>query len=125
MVLKHARLILVYNADSGLLNMLKDGLHKLIRPQTYPCSLCSLTYGPVAMRGEWRRYLASLPLAKTFHHRDDFAEAFPQERIALPAILLARPDAALKLLISADELDALDRLETLMALLDQRLAAAL
>ncbi len=121
-----ARLILVYNADGGLLNMLKDGLHKLIRPQTYPCSLCALTYGPVMMRGRWRRFLAGLPHAKTFHHRDDFARAFPEQAIALPAILLEMPDhRAVHMLITAAELDALRNLDALVELLQDRLKAKL
>lgn len=118
-----ARLILVYNADGGLLNMLKDGLHKLIRPATYPCSLCALTYGPVAMRNAWRRFLDGLPLIKTFHHRDDFALAFPALDVALPVILLEQSGKAPRVLISAAELDGLPDLAALIALVGLRLGA--
>lgn len=117
------RLILVYNADSGLLNMAKDALHKLIRPATYPCSLCALTYGPVMMRRDWRRFLAGVPLAKVFHHRDDFAAAFPGLRAALPAILLETAGAPPQVLISAEELNALADLPALIALARRRLDA--
>lgn len=116
-----ARLILVYNAPSGWLNMVKDGLHKLVRPQTYPCALCALTYGPVMMRRPWRRFLQGLPLAKTFHHSDDFAAAFPGLALPLPAILLEQPDAPPHVLIGASELDALPDLAALMALMRERL----
>jgi hypothetical protein len=117
-----ASLILVYNADSGLLNMVKDAVWKVVRPATYPCSLCALTYGWVAMHGTWRRFLDGLPHAKVFHHRDDFAAAFPGLRPALPAILLAGGDAAPRVLVSAAELDGLPDLDALIALVDARLA---
>lgn len=116
------RLILVYNADSGLLNAVKDAVWKVVRPATYPCSLCALTYGWVAMHGRWRRFLDRLPFAKVFHHKDDFAAAYPGLTIPLPAILIAQPGQAPGILVAAAELDALPDLEALIALVEQRLA---
>ena len=115
------RLILVYNADSGLLNALKDAAHKIVSPATYPCSLCALTYGWVSMRACWRRFLASLPITKVFHHRDDFALAFPRLAVPLPAILLAEGDGPPRVLVSAPELDALPDVQALIALVEERL----
>jgi hypothetical protein len=116
-----ARLILVYNADSGLLNAVKDAAWKVVRPATYPCSLCALTYGWVSMHGRWRRFLGQMPQTKVFHHKDDFARAFPGLAIPLPAILLAERDAPPQVLVSAAELDALPDLEALMAVVAVRL----
>lgn len=116
-----SRLILVYNADSGVTNMVKDAMWKVVRPSTYPCSLCALTYGWVSMHGSWRRFLDRLPHAKVFHHKDDFALAFPNHQVALPAILLAPADGAPEVLVSAAELDALPDLDALIALVDARL----
>ena len=118
------RLILVYNADSGLLNAVKDAVWKVVRPSTYPCSLCALTYGWVSMHGPWRRFLDGLPHAKVFHHKDDFAAAFPALNIALPAMLLAEGAAPPRVLVSAAELDTLPDLAALIALVDARLAQA-
>jgi hypothetical protein len=117
-----SRLILVYNADSGLLNMVKDALWKVVRPATYPCSLCALTYGYVSMHGRWRRFLDRLPHTKVFHHKDDFAAAFPAVDVALPVILLAGPDDAPEVLVSAAELDSLPDLEALIAVVETRLS---
>ena len=119
-----SRLILVYNADGGWLNALKDAVWKVARPATYPCSLCALTYGWVSMHGRWRRFLAHLPQTKVFHHRDDFALAYPDLAVALPAILLAQGHAAPQVLVSAAELDTLADLEALVRLVEQRLAHA-
>jgi hypothetical protein len=117
------RLILVYNADSGVLNMVKDAVWKVVRPSTYPCSLCALTYGWVAMHGQWRRFLDGLPHAKVFHHKDDFAVAFPSVAVALPVVLLAQGDGAPQVLVSASELDALPDLTALIAVVGDRLTA--
>lgn len=118
------RLIIVYNADSGLLNAAKDAVWKVVQPSTYPCSLCALTYGWVSMHGRWRRFLGSLPHTKVFHHKDDFALAFPELNIALPAMLLAESDSHPTVLVSANELDTLSDLEGLIALVEERLALA-
>jgi hypothetical protein len=118
-----ARLILVYNADGGFLNMVKDGLHKLLRPATYPCSLCALTYGPVMMRGRWRRFLRATQMPVTFHHRDDFAVAFPESDVPLPVIMWQAAGAQPALLVSAAELDAIPDLAALIACVETRLAA--
>lgn len=114
------RLILVYNADSGVLNMVKDAVWKVLRPSTYPCSLCALTYGWVSMHRDWRRFLDALPHTKVFHHKDDFAVAFPSQTAALPVILLASADGPPEVLVSAAELDALPDLAALIALVETR-----
>ena len=117
-----ASLILVYNADSGLPNAVKDAVWKVLRPATYPCSLCALTYGWVSMHGRWRRFLGQLPQTKVFHHRDDFAIAFPGLQLALPAILLAESGGEPQVLVSAAELDAMPDCDALIALVAARLA---
>lgn len=118
------RLICVYNADGGVVNAVKDAVHKIAAPATYPCSLCALTYGWVSMHNDWRRFLSSLPHTKVFHHRDDFAAAFPDLPLALPVILLAEGSTAPRVLISAGELDALADLGALIALVEERLVMA-
>lgn len=37
------RLVFVYAADSGVLNIAKDVIHKLVSSSTYPCHLCAIT----------------------------------------------------------------------------------
>lgn len=114
-------LIIVYNADGGAFAMLADALHKVVSPATYPCSLCAVTYGPVAMRGQWRTFLDRLPNAKRFYHRDDFAADFPGVEVSLPAILIRRPGEAPEVLVSAAELDATPDLSKLIQLVESRL----
>jgi hypothetical protein len=96
-------LVMVYNADEGVAAMLLDGLHKALRPDTYPCDLCAITYGSVSMRGPWRDWLKAQPFAAEFYHRQDFARAWPDfAATPLPAILRRDGDALLLLLGPGD-----------------------
>lgn len=117
-------ILIVYNARSGAFAALADAVHKIVSPETYPCSLCAVTYGPVAMRGEWRRFLESLPNARRFYHADDFAAAFPDVDVPLPAILTQHGEEPPRELVKAAELDAAAGLPELIALVARRLAAA-
>ncbi len=82
------RLVFVYAADSGRWNALLDLAHKTLRPESYECNLCKLTYGPLGMKKEWKRFLDQLPLRTDFLHRDEFARRAPDLAVALPALLL-------------------------------------
>ena len=117
------RLLLVYNADSGIINALRHAVHKQVFPSTYPCSLCAITYGAVSMRGEWRRFLDSLPMDIVIHHKDDFAAAYPGHGIALPAVLIADSDELPSVLIAAQELDAMTDAAQLMERVEQALTS--
>lgn len=115
------RLLFVYNADSGLFTALKDAAHKLLSPETYPCSLCAITYGAVSMRGEWKAWLQRQPLPPEFLHRDEHRRRYPSETTALPAVFVVR-DERPELLLGPQELDRVRDVGALTALLDMRLA---
>jgi len=70
------QLIFVYNADSGLINTVKDIGHKLFNPATYDCFLCSLTHGTFKEHPEWRAYRQHAACEMVFLHRDEFEERF-------------------------------------------------
>ena len=63
---KTQKLIFVYNADSGFLNTLGDFAHKIVRPSTYPCNLCAVTFGNLGMKMEWKKFVNSLDVNLTF-----------------------------------------------------------
>lgn len=125
------RLLLVYNADSGLINMLMHAVHKQLFPETYPCSLCAITYGAVSMRSEWKAFLDNLPAEVVFHHKDDFTEAFPvlgtggAQEVSLPSILLEKAGEMPKVLVADKELDATADTTELMARVKAALDLAL
>ncbi|WP_285713666.1 hypothetical protein [Erythrobacter oryzae] len=115
-------LIFVYNADGGLLNAARDAVHKLVRPATYPCSLCALTYGAVAKRPAWAAFLARVGLPALFLYRDEFRDTLDTRDLPLPAILIGGAGQEPEVLVSATELDALADLDALIALLEARIS---
>jgi len=120
---EHPRLVFVYNAQSGLLNAARDGLHKLLSPATYPCSLCALTYGAVSMKRRWGRYVASLPYPVAFHYRDTAAaRGWWGQEAPLP-VLLHIAGASVEVLLGAEAIDACAELDTLMAAVTRALPA--
>ncbi|WP_374134902.1 hypothetical protein [Sphingomonas sp.] len=121
-LLPKAALILVYNAPDGIIAAIGDTVHKIVSPATYPCSLCALTHGAVAMRRAWKQYLAALPHPKRFYHRDAFRRAYPGLDVTLPVILLADGDAAPRVLIDAATLAAQADVAGLIATLEAALA---
>ena len=115
------RLICVYNADTGLIEALMHAVHKAVRPETYPCSLCALTYGAVSMRGDWKRYWNALDADVDFYHRDDFTEDSPAlgtggaREVALPVVLISVAGEEPRVMISNEELDSMADVNELMA----------
>ena len=117
------RLLFVYNADSGLLNALRDTVHKVRSPETYACSLCAVTYGALSMRPEWKAYLKRLPVKPVFFHRDEWRMEHPLNSEPLPAIFIQHGIEAPEVLVRAKEMPLSQSLDQLMAILDKRLAA--
>jgi hypothetical protein len=108
-------LVFVYNADSGVFNALADAAHKIFSPRTYACNLCALTHTAVRMRGEWKEFLEGLGRPLEFLHADELASRYGLKGIRLPAVFIK--DGGLRVLASADAIDAcrtLDELERLI-----------
>ena len=115
------RLVIVYNADAGLIAGALDSLHKLVSPATYPCSLCAVTHGLLTVDSRWRTYLASLDLPADVYHRADFRDAYPDFADA-PLPLVGIDDGGLRVVIDAATLAATTSTEALIATLAARLA---
>ena len=113
---------MVYNADSGLLNSIKDGIEKITSPTTYQCRLCGLTYGIATMKDVWRKFHEGLPIPVEFLHRDEFHERYG-DRYGLPAIFILEK-GKLEPLISSEEMNTLETLQELMNMVTKKLQEA-
>jgi hypothetical protein len=107
-------LLFVYNADSGLLNSVRDQVHKTVSPSTYRCNLCALTYGGLGMRRSWARFTADLDLRVEFLHRDELSHQYGIDDVELPTLLLWDGGEA-SLLIPAEEMNDIPTLDELMS----------
>jgi hypothetical protein len=111
-----AELIFVYNADSGLFNVVADAAHKVLSPDTYQCNLCKLTYGWLTERRAWRDFVAGLGVPCTFLHRDELHRRHPGIDAALPAVLRVTDDGTPSVCIDADSLNRCADADALIAL---------
>lgn len=111
----------VYNVDATPVALLLDFIHRLLDPETYPCRLCDLTYGRFVKKASWSRFVSGLPVDARFQLRAGFRRQFPEQADEpLPAVFVETAPGDTRILISAKELTRLRDLESLEALVKQR-----
>ncbi len=113
-------LMFVYNADSGLINKLKDAVHKSFSPSTYQCSLCDVTYSPIMMRSKWRSFVKSLPYNVEFTYKDIVEKQYDMPDHDFPNAWI-RSDGQLQAWLTAKEIGACETLDELIELVRNRL----
>ena len=116
------KLIFVYNADDSFLSKATDFIHKIVKPETYQCSLCALTYGNVSMKKEWKTFLDSLDYEVAFIYKTAFHNKSKFSGMPVPCILLDDNNVQ-KVLIAATEMNSLSSLEELIRVLEAKLYA--
>lgn len=114
------RLVIVYNANAGIAAGVMDSVHKILSPSTYPCQLCAVTYGLVAMKREWRAFIDGLGMEVIFHHRPDFRAAFPQAADWPLPLVAVEEGGALRELVSAAEFADIADLPSLIRMVQSR-----
>jgi len=95
------RLVVVYNADSGVAGTLRYLVDKLLRGEG--CSACALTHGAVRESERWRACVRALPWPVLQTYRDRLTPE--QQRAAagdFPCVLAERATGCEKLLGAAD-----------------------
>lgn len=115
------KFIFVYNADSGVINTVKDIGHKLFNPQTYDCFLCSLTHGTFRENPEWREFCDNIDCEMIFLHRDEFEQSY-QESMEYPVVL--KENDSLEVAISREQLASYASLDNLMDAVKQQIEVA-
>lgn len=114
------KLVFVYNANSGFINAVTDLIHKSIKPSTYPCDLCRITFDGPTMNKVWKKYIVNLPFPAEFLHRDEFEKAHPKIISKYPVVFLfGATDHST--LISPEDINKLNDVADLMALLSSKL----
>jgi hypothetical protein len=119
------KLIFVYNADADYFSQVSDYLHKVFRPSTYACNLCSLTHSNLGMKPEFREFIKSISNLE-FLHKDEFYRNFGNHKNdELPAIYVADSDDENKLaaLLNREEINKLNNLDELIELIRKKLNA--
>jgi hypothetical protein len=116
------KLVFIYNADSGLGNMLVDGAHKILSPSTYECSLCSLTFAAFTEKTAWKKFREEGAFEMEFLHKDEFNKKFASKfghKFTFP-IVLAETKTGLEVVVNTEILNALENIDDLIALIIAR-----
>lgn len=116
------KLVFIYNADSGLGNMILDGAHKILSPNTYECSLCGLTFGAFSEKSIWKFFREESDVQMEFLHKDEFSTQYASKfghKFSFP-IILAETNLGLEVFVKTEELNTLEKVEDLIALLKTR-----
>jgi hypothetical protein len=115
MVDNNSKLVFIYNADSDVTSIVKDFWHKLLRPSTYQCNLCQVTYGAFGMKKDWKEFIKNLNIDVEFLHRDEFEDKYDIKDAIYPSVYI-NENGRLKLLISAEEMNIVKSLDEMEAL---------
>jgi hypothetical protein len=114
-------LIFVYNTNSGFYSSLKNHIKRLTSRKDYACKLHRLVYGKIFMKRVWKNFLGNLSYHKVFFHKKEFKKAHPEYAyLELPSILIKDGDK-ISVLITAQEINALENVDDLIGLLGQKL----
>lgn len=116
------KLVFIYNADSGLRNVILDSAHKILSPDTYACSLCDITYGAFTENSVWKKFRKETNLDMEFLHKDEFSKAYASKfghKFTFP-IVLAESNSGLEVFIKTEELNDLENSEALITLVQER-----
>ncbi|WP_245526227.1 hypothetical protein [Methanohalophilus mahii] len=122
--MKISSIVFVYNADSGLLNEMKDYVHKIVSPASYGCKLCAITYGSTGMKDEWKVFIEQLGIPVRFLHRDEFVENYGNIEASFPCGYI-ETENDLELFISTEEMNKLNNLKELKILVRTKINSIL
>ena len=101
--------------------MVRDLIHKNISPETYPCSLCAITYDNLGMRREWKQFVSGLGREVEFLHRDELEKKYAISDVPLPAAFTKCMGEDPRLWLNAEMMDACNSLNDLKRLVISRL----
>ena len=119
----YKKLIFVYNANSGTKTSLFDSIHKLFKPSTYDCKLCELTYGLWSEKVKWKKFRKASGIEMQFLHKDEYEIQFKSkfgQQYAYPIILI-QDHYHLDIFMNANQINAIDNLESLVSNIEKRL----
>jgi hypothetical protein len=116
------KLIFVYNANSGAVSAILDGLHKIVSPSTYDCNLCTITFGKFSEDKIWKEFREESEHEMEFYHKDEFLKQFRSKwlpKYDFP-VLLSNENGELEIFMDAKELNTLENATQLIAAIKKR-----
>ncbi|NNJ88405.1 MAG: GTPase [Eudoraea sp.] len=119
------KLVFVYNANSGIKNGLLDVAHKIIKPSTYECRLCELTFGTFREKSLWKKFRQDHEIEMEFLHKDEFLKTYASK--FMPAytfpIILEVSAHEIDIFMGTADLNTLTKTPELIDAIQKRLAS--
>lgn len=112
-------MLFIYNADSDRASKMLDWAHKLLKPSTYSCQLCSITHGIAGPKKSWSAFIDQLPVEVEFLYKDKWLAA--KNPVFNFPVILVKNNSALAVLISAEEIKKIKTPEELIARINKSL----
>ena len=109
----------VYNSKDDFYTIISDTFHKALKPDTYPCQLCKLTYNTVSKKKRWKEYLATLEHESHFFYKQD-PFVIDNKITEFPLILMGSTNNY-KILLSKDDINQNRSLEELINMINLKL----
>ena len=116
---KNKKVIFVYNADSGVVSVVKDFWKKILRPSSYQCNLCMQTFSTFGMKKDWKRFIENLEVKTEFLHKNDFEKNYNINDAKYPSAYI-QDNGSLQLFISQDEMNKVKSLEEMENLVSKK-----
>ena len=117
------KIVFVYNADSGVVSIVKDFWHKILRPSTYQCNLCIQTFSAFGMKKDWKKFINKLDIETEFLHKDEFEKKYEVPEAKYPSAYLEN-GKTLDLFINQEEMNKVKSLDEMEALVVAKLSSA-
>jgi len=114
------KLVFIWNADSGLINTVKDFWHKALRPSTYQCNLCQTTFGTFGAKKEWKNFIKDLGIESEFLHKDEFVEKYDVKDAKYPSAYILK-NGNLTVFITQEEMNEVTTITEMEELVSSKL----
>ncbi|OPY37424.1 MAG: hypothetical protein A4E35_01340 [Methanoregula sp. PtaU1.Bin051] len=111
-------LLFIYNADSESLPKPNEMIRTAI-PDKDECNLLALTYSPIGMKKEWKRFIHDIGIPVRFLARDEFGTGFKNISTTFPIVFM-QEGSSLFHFISTDEINRCRELDQLIGLIRER-----
>lgn len=122
-----AKLIFIYNADAGLVNVALDIAHKVLSPDTYSCNLCMLTHDTFTERSAWQAFRESYSVPMEFLHKDEYEQkvngqnSLKSKKTYSYPIILKEDQGQIDIFIDTVELNQIKDVNRLINTIQERL----
>ena len=118
-IFSNFHLYFIYNANNDFISIISDFIHKEISPKTYPCELCSLSYGTFTKKNKWKEFLNELNHEYSFVYKNEnHGLEFDEKK--LPMIII-KSSKETQILVTKEELKNCSNVEALINLIKDKL----